>query len=102
MASDTVLMQVEGLVSNRRDNQVPGADRSAGLPGECGHAGELRVPPDFVPQILQLRRCAPSPLPERGSQRTGFAAYMKQFVLEPATQDEYMRRVQNQEWIGEF
>ena len=32
----------------------------------------------------------------------GFAAYMKQFVLEPASQEEYMRRVQNQEWIGEF
>jgi glutaconate CoA-transferase subunit A len=28
----------------------------------------------------------------------GFAQYMKQYVLEPEDQEEYMRRVQNQDW----
>ena len=33
----------------------------------------------------------------------GFAAYMRDYVLGPEDQDEYMRRVQNQDWgaIGE-
>jgi len=28
----------------------------------------------------------------------GFAEYMKQYVLGPEDQEEYMRRVQNQDW----
>jgi glutaconate CoA-transferase subunit A len=33
----------------------------------------------------------------------GFAGYMRDYVLGPEDQDEYMRRVQNQDWgaIGE-
>jgi glutaconate CoA-transferase subunit A len=32
----------------------------------------------------------------------GFNDYMQTYVLSPQDQDEYMRRVQNQEWMGEI
>ena len=32
----------------------------------------------------------------------GFADYLRTYVLGPEDQEEYMRRVQNQEWIGEI
>ena len=36
------------------------------------------------------------------STEKGFQDYMRMFVLEPTTQETYMSRVQNQEWIGEI
>jgi len=102
MASDTVLMQVEGLVSNDQIIKYPG---QTGVPGfrvnavtpvnfGCHPTSSHRY---YNYDDVHLRLYLKEAVSEEG-----FAAYMKQFVLETSTQDEYMRRVQNQEWIGEF
>ena len=103
MAADTVLMQVKSLISNDRIIDCP-RDRQEcrRISCESGHPVNFGCHPtsshryynyDDVHLRLYLKEAA---------REEGFAAYMKQFVLEPATQDKYMRRVQNQEWIGEF
>jgi hypothetical protein len=35
---------------------------------------------------------------EAAASETGYADYMKKFVTGPEDQEEYMRRVQNQDW----
>ena len=98
LASDTLLMQVEGIIDN---NQVLKYPLQTGLPAFRASAV---VPVNFgchptsshryynyddVHLRLYLRAAA---------SEQGFTQYLQQYVLEPDTQEEYMRRVQNQDW----
>ena len=98
LASDTVLMQVEGIIDN---NQVLKYPLQTGLPAFRASAV---VPVNFgchptsshryynyddVHLRLYLRAAA---------SEQGFAQYLQQYVMEPDSQEEYMRRVQNQDW----
>ena len=102
MGADTVIMQVEGIISN---DQVLKYPAQTGIPSfrtdavvpvtfGCHPASSHRYYNyDDVHLRLYLKAAA---TPE------GFDDYMRQYVVEPDDQEEYMRRVQNQEWMGEF
>jgi len=102
-ASETVLMQVEGLIDN---NQVLKYPAQTGIPAfqvdavvpvtfGCHPASSHRYYNyDDVHLRLYLKAA---------SSEEGFAGYMRDYVRGPEDQEEYMRRVQNQDWgaIGE-
>lgn len=102
MASDTVIMQVEGVIGNDQVLKYP---------------GQTAVPAFLVDAVVPVNfGCHPTSSHryynyddvhlrlylKAASTKQGFADYVRQFVMEPSGQDEYMRRVQNQEWIGEL
>jgi glutaconate CoA-transferase subunit A len=97
-AADRVIMQVEQLVGN---NQVIKYPQQTGIPAFLVHSV---VPVNFgchptashrfynyddVHIRLYLKAAATE---------EGFAEYLRQFVLQAESQEEYMRRVQNQDW----
>jgi glutaconate CoA-transferase subunit A len=98
LASDTVLMQVEGILDN---NQVLKYPLQTGVPAfrtsavaqvnfGCHPTSSHRYYNyDDVHLRLYLRAA---------SSEQGFNQYLQDYVLEPASQEEYMRRVQNQDW----
>jgi glutaconate CoA-transferase, subunit A len=98
MAAESVLMQVEGIVDN---NQILKYPKQTGIPSFLTQAV---VPVNFgchptsshryynyddVHLRLYLKAAATV---------EGFAGYLRDYVLDPEDQDEYMRRVQNQDW----
>lgn len=98
MAARTVLMQVEQVIDN---NQVIKYPLQTGVPGFLVSA-LVEVPfgchptsshryynYDDVHLRLYLQAAETS---------EGFEQYLAQYVLQPADQEEYMRRVQNQDW----
>ncbi len=103
LASETVLMQVEGVVDN---NQILKYPLQTGIPAMrvaavvpvnfgCHPASSHRYYNyDDVHLRLYLKSAATD---------EGLAEYMQQYVFGPDGQEEYMRRVQNQDWssIGE-
>lgn len=98
MASDNVIMQVEGLVDNAQvikypqQTGVPGFRVSAVAPVNFGcHPTSSHRYYNFDDVHLRLYMQA-------ASTEEGFASYMKQYVTGPDDQEEYMRRVQNQDW----
>jgi glutaconate CoA-transferase subunit A len=98
LASDTVLMQVEGIIDN---NQVLKYPLQTGVPAfrtsavaqvnfGCHPTSSHRYYNyDDVHLRLYLRAA---------SSEQGFNQYLQDYVLEPGSQEEYMRRVQNQDW----
>ncbi len=103
LASDAVFMQVEGLLDNNQiikyplQTGVPAFRTSAVVPVNFGchpTSSHRYYNYDDVHLRLYLRASA---------SEQGFADYMRQYVMEPDSQEEYMRRVQNQDWsvIGE-
>jgi glutaconate CoA-transferase subunit A len=98
MAADTVLMQVEGLVDN---NQVLKYPTQTGIPGfrvaavapvnfGCHPTSSHRYYNyDDVHLRLYLQAAATE---------EGFQDYLRTYVMQPEDQEEYMRRVQNQDW----
>jgi len=98
MAAGTVLLQVEGLVDN---NQVLKYPAQTGIPAMrvsgvvevnfgCHPTSSHRYYNyDDVHLRLYLKAAATE---------EGFADYIKHYVLEPDDQEEYMRRVQQQDW----
>jgi glutaconate CoA-transferase subunit A len=98
LAAETVLLQVEGLVDN---NQVLKNPSQTGIPAMrvsavvevnfgCHPTSSHRYYNyDDVHLRLYLQAAATE---------EGFADYMKQYVLGPDDQEEYMRRVQQQDW----
>lgn len=98
LASDTVLMQVEGIIDN---NQVLKYPLQTGVPAfrtsavvqvnfGCHPTSSHRYYNyDDVHLRLYLRAA---------SSEQGFTQYLQDYVLEPSSQEEYMRRVQNQDW----
>ena len=102
MAADTVLMQVEGVIDN---NQVLKYPAQTGIPA-FRTAAVVPVPFGCHPTSshryynyddVHLRLYLKAAATEQG-----FADYLQTYVLEPQDQEEYMRRAQNQEWLGEF
>lgn len=101
-AADTVLMQVESIIDN---NQVLKYPAQTGIPAfrtaavvpvtfGCHPTSSHRYYNyDDVHLRLYLKAAATE---------QGFADYLQTYVLDPADQEEYMRRAQNQEWLGEF
>lgn len=98
LASDTVLMQVEGIIANNQvlkyplQTGVPGFRTAAVVPVNFGchpTSSHRYYNYDDVHLRLYLRAAASA---------VGFKQYLKQYVLEPESQEEYMRRVQNQDW----
>lgn len=98
LAADTVLMQVEGLVSNDQILKYP---LQTGVPA-------MRVAA-VVPVLFGCHPCSSHRYYnyddvhlrlyiEAASTEAGFNDYMKRFVFGPEDQEEYMRRVQNQDW----
>jgi glutaconate CoA-transferase subunit A len=100
MASETVLMQVEGLVDS---NQVLKYPLQTGVPSflvagvvpvnfGCHPTSSHRFYNyDDVHLRLYLKAA---------DTEEGFQDYLQKFVLQPEDQEEYMRRVQNQDWSG--
>ena len=97
-AADSVIMQVEQVVGN---NQVIKYPQQTGISAFLVHSV---VPVNFgchptashrfynyddVHIRLYLKAAAT---------QEGFDEYLRQFVLQPDTQEDYMRRVQNQDW----
>ncbi len=98
MAADNVIMQVEALVDNGQvikypqQTGVPGFRVSAVVPVNFGcHPASSHRYYNFDDVHLRLYMQA-------ASTEEGFASYMKQYVTGPEDQEEYMRRVQNQDW----
>jgi glutaconate CoA-transferase subunit A len=98
LAADTVLMQVENVVSNIQIVKYPQqtgvpAFRVAGVvPVNFGcHPTSSHRYYNYDDVHLRLYLQA-------ASTREGFDQYMAQYVRAPANQDDYMRRVQNQDW----
>lgn len=98
MASDTVIMQVEGIVDN---NQVIKYPHQTGIPGfrtsavvqvnfGCHPTSSHRY---YNYDDIHLRLYLQAAATEEG-----FTEYMRQYVFGPEDQEEYMRRVQNQDW----
>ncbi|HVF99704.1 MAG TPA: CoA-transferase [Chloroflexia bacterium] len=98
MASDTVIMQVEGVIDN---NQIIKYSLQTGVPAfrtnavvevnfGCHPTSSHRYYNyDDVHLRLYLQAAATE---------EGFKGYLKQYVTGPEDQEEYMRRVQNQDW----
>ena len=101
-ASDKVIMQVESLVNNNQVIKYPAQTGIASLLVDAVVPVTFGCHPtsshrfynyDDVHLRLYLKAAATE---------AGFNGYMKQYVYGAPTQDEYMRRAQNQEWIGEL
>jgi glutaconate CoA-transferase subunit A len=98
LAADRVLMQVEGLISNDQilryplQTGVPAMRVAAVVPVLFGcHPCSSHRYYNYDDVHLRLYMAA-------ASSEAGFADYMKKFVTGPEDQEEYMRRVQNQDW----
>ncbi|MFL5735519.1 MAG: CoA transferase subunit A [Chloroflexia bacterium] len=98
LASSTVLMQVEGLVDNNqvlkypKQTGIPSFEVSAVVPVNFGchpTSSHRYYNYDDVHLRLYLKAAATE---------EGFADYLRDYVLGPEDQEEYMRRVQNQDW----
>ncbi len=98
LASDAMLMQVEGIVDNNQmlkyplQTGVPAFRTSAVIPVNFGchpTSSHRYYNYDDVHLRLYLRASASD---------EGFKEYLRQYVLEPDSQEGYMRRVQNQDW----
>lgn len=98
LASDTVLMQVEGVVDNNQvlkypfQTGVPAFRTSAVIPVNFGchpTSSHRYYNYDDVHLRLYLQAAATE---------EGFTEYLQRYVIEPDSQEEYMRRVQNQDW----
>jgi glutaconate CoA-transferase subunit A len=98
LAADMVIMQVEGLVDN---NQIIKYPLQTGLPGfraaavvqvnfGCHPTSSHRYY-NFDDVHLRLYLQA-------ASTEEGFKAYLEEYVMQPVDQEDYMRRVQNQDW----
>ncbi len=98
LAAGTVIMQVEGLVDN---NQVVKYPLQTGLPGfraaavvqvnfGCHPTSSHRYY-NFDDVHLRLYLQA-------ASTEAGFKSYLDEYVMQPVDQEDYMRRVQNQDW----
>src|SRR3954447_7705706 len=102
MAADTVLMQVENVVDN---NQIIKYPLQTGIPATrtkavvqvnfgCHPTSSHRF---YNYDDVHLRLYLKAATTEQG-----FADYMRTYVTGPDDQEEYMRRVQNQEWLGQI
>lgn len=98
MAATTVLMQVEGVVSNSQTFKYP---QQTGIPAFLTSA-VVQVPFGCHPTSshryynyddIHLRLYL-----KAASTEAGFKSYLREFVLGPEDQEEYMRRAQNQDW----
>lgn len=98
MASDTVLMQVEGVIDNNqvlkypKQTGVPALRVSAVVPVNFGchpTSSHRYYNYDDVHLRLYLKAAATE---------EGFNDYLQSYVMQPEDQEEYMRRVQNQDW----
>lgn len=98
MAADTVIMQVESVVSNEQVLRYP---LQTGVPG-------MRVT-SVVPVTFGCHPCSSHRYYnyddvhlrlyiEAARSAEGFDDYMKQFVYGPEDPEDYMRKVQNQDW----
>jgi glutaconate CoA-transferase subunit A len=98
MAASTVLLQVEGLVDN---NQILKYPLQTGIPALLVNAV---VPVNFGCHPTSSHRYYNYDdvhirlYLKAASTEEGFQAYMKQYVYGPDDQEDYMRRVQNQDW----
>jgi len=98
LAADRVIMQVEGLVDNEQVLKYP---LQTGLPGfrsaavvqvnfGCHPTSSHRYYNyDDVHLRLYLQAAATA---------EGFRSYLDEYVMQPVDQEDYMRRVQNQDW----
>lgn len=98
LAADTVLMQVEGLVDNNQilkyplQTGVPVFRVSGVVPINFGcHPTSSHRYYNYDDVHLRLYLQA-------ASTEEGFKEYLRNYVLEPRSQEEYMSRVQNQDW----
>ncbi len=98
LASDVVIMQVEGVVSNNQilkypqQTGVPSFRVAAVVPVTFGcHPTSSHRYYNYDDVHLRLYLQAASTV-------EGFENYLAQYVLGPEDQEEYMRRVQNQDW----
>ena len=98
LAAERVFMQVEGVISNDQILKYP---LQTGVPA-------MRVTA-VVPVLFGCHPCSSHRYynyddvhlrlyMEAAASEAGFADYMKKFVTGPEDQEEYMRRVQNQDW----
>jgi glutaconate CoA-transferase subunit A len=98
LAAGTVLLQVEGLVSHDQvlryplQTGIPSMRVSAVVPVTFGcHPCSSHRYYNYDDVHLRLYM-------EAAATEEGFAEYMQRFVYGPEDQEDYMRRVQNQDW----
>ncbi|MEO8286443.1 MAG: CoA-transferase [Chloroflexota bacterium] len=98
LAARTMIMQVEGVVDNNQilkyplQTGIPALNVSAVIPINFGcHPTSSHRYYNYDDVHLRLYI-------EAASTEAGFADYVKRFVSGPEDQEEYMRRVQNQDW----
>jgi glutaconate CoA-transferase, subunit A len=98
LAADKVLLQVEGLVDHNQilkyplQTGIPALRVSAVVPVNFGcHPTSSHRYYNYDDVHIRLYL-------EAAATEEGFADYMQRFVYGPEDQDEYMRRVQNQDW----
>ncbi|MDQ5826939.1 MAG: hypothetical protein M3441_22430 [Chloroflexota bacterium] len=98
MAAGTVIMQVEQVIDNNQvlkypvQTGVPGFLVAAVVPVSFGcHPTSSHRFYNYDDVHLRLYLQA-------AETREGFEQYIAQYVLQPDDQEEYMRRVQNQDW----
>ncbi|MEA2575019.1 MAG: glutaconate CoA-transferase, subunit [Chloroflexia bacterium] len=98
MSAGTVLMQVEQVMDNEQvlkypaQTGVPGFLVAAVVPVPFGcHPTSSHRYYNYDDVHLRLYLQA-------AETREGFEQYLAEYVLQPEDQEEYMRRVQNQEW----
>ncbi len=98
LASDTVLLQVESVISN---DQVLRYPLQTGIPALCVTA--------VIPVTFGCHPCSSHRYYnyddvhlrlyiDSASTEEGFADYLQRFVMDPLDQEDYMRKVQNQDW----
>ncbi|MEO5954021.1 MAG: CoA-transferase [Chloroflexia bacterium] len=98
LTAETVILQVEAIVSNDLIMRYPG---QTGIPG-------MRVA-SVVPVTFGCHPCSSHRYYnyddvhlrlyiEAAATEEGFAGYMKEFVYGPEDPEDYMRQVQNQDW----
>jgi glutaconate CoA-transferase subunit A len=98
IAADTVLLQVEGTVDN---NQILKYPQQTGIPSFVVNAV---VPLNFGCHPTSSHRYYNFDdvhlrlYLKAANSEDGFREYLNSYVLQPDSQEEYMRRVQNQDW----
>lgn len=98
MAADTVLMQVEQVIDNGQFIKYPS---QTGVPGFLVRAVVLVTfgcHPTSSHRFYNYDDVHLRLYQQAAETREGFEQYLAEYVLQPADQEEYMRRVQHQGW----
>lgn len=98
LASETVIMQVEGIIANEQVIKYP---QQTGVPGFCVDAVtqvNFGCHPTSSHRYYNFDDVHLRVYLKASQTEEGFGEYVRNFIREPNEQEEYMRRVQRQGW----